>query len=43
MMFQMDVEHPAEDDNGEERKVGRDKVIMTCVGGGFKNLNKVTL
>lgn len=35
IMFKMDVQKPLED----ERK-GGDKVLMTCVGVGYSNVNK---
>lgn len=35
IMFKMDVQKPLED----ERK-GGDKVLMTCVGVGYSNMNK---
>ena len=41
VMFKLDVEHLEHDDSQTEQRRGADKVILTCVGVGFRNLSKV--
>ena len=45
VMFKMDVDKTKRDgDEGEETlRLGGEKILLTCVGAGFKNLSKVTL
>ena len=40
-MFKLDVDKPVEED--EEQALGGEKVLLTCVGVGFRNLSKVTM
>lgn len=44
-MFKFDVDKPgqSEDDDEEQPALGGDKVLLTCVGVGFRNLSKVTM
>ena len=48
VMFKMDVDktkrESGDGDEGEETlRLGGEKILLTCVGAGFKNLSKVTL
>ena len=45
IMFKFDVDKPgqSEDDDEEQPALGGDKVLLTCVGVGFRNLSKVTM
>ena len=45
-MFKIEVDKqlPGDDDDADACvRTGCDKVVLTCVGAGFRNLNKVTL
>ena len=43
VLFKMDVTKRDGDDDDADLRLGADKILMTCAGAGFKNLNKVTL
>ena len=44
MMFKMDVDTTQRDEEDDEPlRLGGEKILLTCVGAGFKNLSKVTL
>ena len=40
VMFKMDVQKKSVEE--EDLKTGGDKIVLTCVGAGYRNLSKVT-
>lgn len=43
-MFKMDVERKSDNlEEDENIRTGGEKILLTCVGAGFKNLSKITL
>ena len=43
VMFKIDVVKEETEEGEEELRLGGDKIVLTCVGAGFRNLNKVIL
>ena len=43
VMFKLDVIPAAEEGDDEGLRMGGDKVALTCVGAGFRNLSKPIL
>ena len=43
IMFKLDTEQILNSEDGGEQALGGDKVLLTCVGVGFRNISKVIL
>ncbi len=42
-MFKLDTEKVLSSGEDDEQALGGDKVLLTCVGVGFRNISKVIL